>query len=93
MTQKPRGATQGQTLPSAPRVFNFRRALSGLTNPIMSPLGVSEAYSHFNCCWSALTETPNYFEAHWSAQTLCAAAHGVSGRRRLKLNKVNHIRM
>lgn len=58
----------------------------------MSPLGVSEAYSPFNCCWSALTEAPNYFEAHWSAQTFRALARDVSGRRP-KLNEVNGIHM
>lgn len=66
-----RRETRRQKLPSAPCAFHFRRALSGGTNPIMSPLGVSEACSHFNCCCSALTQAPNYFEAHWSAQTCC----------------------
>lgn len=77
-----RRETRRQKLPSAPCAFHLRRALSGGTNPIMSPLGVSEAYSHFNCCCcSALTQAPNYFEAHWSAQNFVAAAHDVTAKK------------
>lgn len=81
-----RRETRRQKLPSALFIA------AGGTNPIMSPLGVSQADARFNCCRIAVTPAPNYFEAHWSAQTVVAAAHD-AGRRRPKLKKVDRVRV
>lgn len=36
--------------------FQFDLTFNSLTSSVMSPLGVFEAHSNFNCRWSVLTE-------------------------------------